>query len=78
MSGFCDEIDIIKDQNREFGTFCVKAHKYDEHPNGTSMWTSEERLCVLEHTGKKAIKEILRHVNNHERVCSPTNDNVSW
>ena len=77
MSGFCDEIDIIKDQNREFGIFCVKAHKYDEHPNRTSLWTSEERLCVLEYTGKKAIKEILRYVNNHERVCSSTNDNVS-
>jgi hypothetical protein len=76
MSGVCDEIDIHKDQNREFGIFCVKAHKYDEHPNKTSMWTSEERLHVLEHVGKKAIKEILRHINNYERVCSTTDDNI--
>jgi len=60
----CDEIDIHKDQNREFGIFCVKAHRYDEHPNKTSIWTSEERFEVLDCIGKKAIKEIYRHVCN--------------
>lgn len=64
MSGVCDEINIHKDQNREFGIFCVKAHKYDEHPNKMSMWTSEERFKVLDHVGKKAIKEVIRHVCN--------------
>lgn len=64
MTGVCDEIDIRKDQNREFGIFCVKAHKYDQHPNKTSMWTSEERFKVLDHIGKKAIKEVQRHVCN--------------
>jgi len=64
MTGVCDEIDIHKDQNREFGIFCVKAHRYDEHPNKTSMWTSEERFKVLDHIGKKAIKEVRRHVCN--------------
>ena len=64
MTGVCDEIDIHKDQNREFGIFCVKAHKYDEHPNKASIWTSEERFKVLDHIGKKAIKEVQRHVCN--------------
>jgi hypothetical protein len=66
MNGFCEKINIIKDQNREFGIFCVKAHKYDEHQNRTSMWSSTERLHVLEYTGKKAIKEINRHLNSYE------------
>lgn len=66
MTGVCDEIDIHKDQNREFGIFCVKAHRYDEHPNKTSMWTSEERFKVLDHIGKKAIKEVQRYLNRNE------------
>ena len=61
VSGMLPKIDVRKDNNREFATFCVKAHKYDEFPNKSSMWKASERLAVMKHIAKQSVNEIVRY-----------------
>ena len=53
------KINLKKDMMREFATFCVKTHKYDQFPYGSSMWTCEERLKVMKHVASESLKEIV-------------------
>jgi hypothetical protein len=47
-------------------TFCVKAHKWNEFPKGTSMWTTDERVSVMKHVVRDALKEIIRYHGRDE------------
>lgn len=55
------KIDVRKDINREFATFCVKTHKYDKFSNKSSMWKASERLAVMKHVAEQSLKEIVRY-----------------
>ena len=71
-----EKIDVKKDINREFATFCVKTHKYDEFPNKSSMWTPNERMEIMKHVAKQALKEIILYHNSDDKLCSTTYDNI--
>ena len=59
-------INIKKDMMREFATFCVKTHKYNEFPYGSSMWKPSERLEIMKHVASESLKEIIRFHNRDE------------
>jgi len=61
VSEMLPKIDVRKDIDREFATFCVKTHKYDEFSNKSSMWKASERLAVMKHIAKQSLKEIIRY-----------------
>ncbi len=61
VSAMLPKIDVRKDNDREFATFCVKTHKYNEFPNKSSMWKASERLVVMKHIAKQSLKEIIRY-----------------
>ena len=71
-----EKINIKKNMNREFATFCVKTHKYNEFPNGSTMWLREERLTIMKHMAEQSIKEIALHHSIYGRICPPTYDNI--
>lgn len=71
-----EKINIKKNMNREFATFCVKTHKYNEFPNGSTMWLREERLTIMKHIAEQSIKEIALHHSIYGRICPPTYDNI--
>ena len=61
VSEMLPKIDVGKDIDREFATFCVKTHKYDKFSNKSSMWKASERLAVMKHIAKQSLKEIIRY-----------------
>jgi hypothetical protein len=70
-------INLIKDVKEPcHATFCVKAHKYDEFPHKSSMWTREERLYIMKHVAGESVKEIVRHHDKYGQLCTPTYDNI--
>jgi len=76
VSEMTSKIDIKKNVNREFATFCVKTHKYDKFPYESSMWKDNERLEVMKHVVSESLKEIIRYHYRDERVCISTDDNI--
>lgn len=44
--------------NREYATVCIKSHKWDELPHGSSNWTREERIKI----GKKVIQQSFEEI----------------
>lgn len=57
-------------------TFCVKTHKYNEFPHKSSMWTPEERLCIMKHVARESLKEIVSYHDSHGKVCTSAYDNI--
>src|SRR5210317_1174738 len=76
VSEMTSKIDIKKDVDREFATFCVKTHKYDKFPHESSMWKDSERLEVMKHVASESLKEIIHYHYRYERVCTSTDDNI--
>jgi hypothetical protein len=76
VSDMTSKIDIKKDIDREFATFCVKTHKYDEFPCESSMWKDNERLEIMKHVASESLKEIILYHYRHERICTSTDDNI--
>ena len=66
IGSMTSQINVKKDMMREFATFCVKTHKYDECPHGSSMWKTHERLEVMKYVATESLKEIVHFHNNHE------------
>lgn len=66
VSEMLSHINIKKDVDREFATFCVKTHKYDEFPHESSIWTGEERMEIMKHVAMESLKEIVRHHDRYE------------
>lgn len=76
VSDMLQNINIKKDVNREFATFCVKTHKYDAFPYESSIWKGCERMEIMKYITKESLKEIILYHNRHETVCASTHDNI--
>lgn len=62
VSEMASDIDIKKGSHGAVAAqFCVKTHKYDEFPHGSSMWSGCERLEVMKKVASDSLKEIIRH-----------------
>src|SRR6056300_1379870 len=72
VSEMLKKINIKKDVGREFATFCVKTHKYNEFPYESSMWTGCERMEVMKHVARESLKEIILYHNRYEKLCTST------
>jgi hypothetical protein len=70
------KINLKKDNMREFATFCVKTHKYDQFPHGSSLWQRDERLKIMKHVAYESLKGIVIFHNRYERICTPAYDNI--
>ena len=70
------KINLKKDNMREFATFCVKTHKYDQFPYGSSLWQRDERLKIMKHVAYESLKGIVIFHNRYERICTPAYDNI--
>ncbi len=76
VSDILSKIDIRKDVNREFATFCVKTHKYDEFPHKSSIWEASERFEIMKHVAQESLKGVILYHSRYEQLCSPTYDNI--
>ena len=54
-------IDFTKKHNKNIATILIKAHKYDELPNGSSNWTNENVVVILD----KAFLIILQELKSN-------------
>lgn len=55
-----NNINIMKRYgNQEYATICIKSHKWDELPHGSSNWTREERIKICKKVIDQAVEEII-------------------
>ncbi|MBP03996.1 MAG: hypothetical protein CMA72_04325 [Euryarchaeota archaeon] len=77
VSEMASKIDINKGAcGAVAAQFCVKTHKYDQMPHGSSMWSGCERLEVMKKVASDSLKEIIRHHYRNEGVRSATDDHI--
>jgi hypothetical protein len=56
-----NNINIMKQYgNREYATVCIKTHKCDELPHGSSNWTREERINICKKVIQQSVEEIKK------------------
>lgn len=63
LINIADNVNIVKRNGLDIATICIKAHKWNEYPNGSSNWTQSERTMLCKIVIDQVFKQLVQQYN---------------